>query len=69
MDKFPCKKTKSPHNRGDFYIVILNLIQDLSTLLYMLKTQFTLIAKRDLTHDVYELTYNCPDLVREPPQP
>ena len=35
----------------------------------MLKTQFTLIAKRDLTHDVYELTYSCPDLVREPPQP
>ena len=35
----------------------------------MLKTQFTLIAKRDLTRDVYELTYSCPDLVREPPQP
>lgn len=35
----------------------------------MFKTSFTLIAKRDLTHDVYELTYSCPDLVREPPQP
>ena len=35
----------------------------------MLKTQFTLIAKRLLTQDVYELVYSCPDLVRELPQP
>ncbi len=35
----------------------------------MLKTQFTLISKRSLTHDVYELIYSCPDLTREPPKP
>ena len=35
----------------------------------MLKTQFTLIAKRSITYDVYELIYSCPDLTREPPKP
>lgn len=35
----------------------------------MLKTQFTLIAKRPLTHDVYELIYSCPTLFGEPPKP
>ncbi len=35
----------------------------------MLRTQFTLIAKRQLTHDVYELTYACPELSKEPPKP
>lgn len=34
----------------------------------MLKTQFTLTAKRQLTHDVYELTYSCPDMTREYPK-
>lgn len=43
--------------------------QDPISSYYMLKTTFTLITKRDLTHDVYELVYNCPDLVREPPKP
>lgn len=33
----------------------------------MLKIQFTLINKRELTHDVYELVYSCPDLSRESP--
>jgi NAD(P)H-flavin reductase len=35
----------------------------------MLKTQFTLIAKRSLTHDVYELVYSCPDIAKESPKP
>ena len=35
----------------------------------MLKTQFTLIAKKALTHDVYELVYDCSDLIRESPKP
>lgn len=35
----------------------------------MLKTQFTLISKRELTHDVHELVYNCPDLPKESPKP
>ena len=35
----------------------------------MLKTSFTLIHKRSLTHDVFELIYTCPDLIKEPPQP
>ena len=34
----------------------------------MLKTQFTLISKSLLTHDVYELTYSCPDMTREYPR-
>lgn len=34
----------------------------------MLRTQFTLTAKRQLTHDVYELTYSCPDMIREYPK-
>jgi len=35
----------------------------------MLKTTFTLISKKELTHDVYELIYSCPDLSRELPKP
>ncbi len=35
----------------------------------MLKTQFTLISKKQLTHDVYELIYSCPDMTREVPKP
>lgn len=35
----------------------------------MLKTSFTLISKKELTHDVYELVYSCPDLVKESPKP
>lgn len=35
----------------------------------MLKTSFTLIAKKLLTHDVYELIYSCSDLFRELPKP
>ncbi len=35
----------------------------------MLKTSFTLISKKILTHDVFELIYDCPDLLREPPKP
>jgi len=35
----------------------------------MLKTTFTLISKKNLTHDVYELIYSCPDMTREPPKP
>lgn len=35
----------------------------------MLKTQFTLISKSLLTHDVYELTYSCPDMTKEAPKP
>lgn len=34
----------------------------------MLKTQFTLIAKKELTHDVYELIYSCPDMIRDYPR-
>jgi len=34
----------------------------------MLRTQFTLIAKRSITHDVYELTYLCPDMTKEYPK-
>lgn len=35
----------------------------------MLKTTFTLTSKKELTHDVYELMYSCPDLIREAPKP
>jgi Na+-transporting NADH:ubiquinone oxidoreductase subunit F len=35
----------------------------------MLKTQFTLISKSLLTHDVYELIYSCPDMTKEYPKP
>lgn len=35
----------------------------------MLKTTFTLISKRVLTHDVYELVYSCPDLMKDIPKP
>jgi ferredoxin-NADP reductase len=35
----------------------------------MLKTQFTLLSKKELTHDVYELIYSCPDLLKETPKP
>ncbi len=35
----------------------------------MLKASFTLISKKKLTHDVYELVYTCEDLHREPPKP
>jgi ferredoxin-NADP reductase len=34
----------------------------------MLKTQFTLISKSLLTHDVYELIYSCPDMTKEAPK-
>lgn len=34
----------------------------------MLRTQFTLTTKRQLTHDVYELTYSCPDMIKEYPK-
>ena len=34
----------------------------------MLKTQFTLISKSLLTHDVYELVYSCPDMIKEYPK-
>lgn len=34
----------------------------------MLRTSFTLIAKKQLTHDVYELSYSCPELSKEPPK-
>ena len=33
----------------------------------MLRTSFILIAKRQLTHDVFELTYSCENLSSEPP--
>jgi ferredoxin-NADP reductase len=35
----------------------------------MLRTTITLIGKRQLTHDVFELTYSCPDITGEPPKP
>ena len=35
----------------------------------MLKTTFTLISKKLLTHDVYELTYSCPEISKESPKP
>jgi NAD(P)H-flavin reductase len=35
----------------------------------MLKTQFTLVSKRELTHDVYELVYHCEELIQQPPKP
>ncbi len=35
----------------------------------MLKTQFTLISKKELTHDVYELIYTCSDLIGDLPKP
>lgn len=35
----------------------------------MLKTQFTLVDKKELTHDVYELIYNCPDIIKNPIKP
>lgn len=35
----------------------------------MIKTQFTLTEKKQLTHDVWELTYQCPEMIRELPKP
>lgn len=35
----------------------------------MVTTVFTLINKNELTHDVYELIYNCPDLTDFQPKP
>jgi ferredoxin-NADP reductase len=35
----------------------------------MLRTTFTLIANKQLTHDVYELVYSCPELTKETPKP
>ncbi len=35
----------------------------------MLKTTFTLTSKKQLTQDVFELTYDCPELPTEPPKP
>ncbi len=35
----------------------------------MLRTSFTLISKRELTHDVYELSYSCSDMSKELPKP
>ena len=35
----------------------------------MLRTTITLTDKKQLTHDVFELTYSCPDMVKEPPKP
>lgn len=35
----------------------------------MIKTTFTLISKKQLTHDVYELVYSCPSMVQELPKP
>lgn len=34
----------------------------------MLRTQFTLTDKKQLTHDVYELTYSCPSMIDEYPK-
>lgn len=36
---------------------------------FMLRTTITLTGKKQLTHDVYELTYSCPEMVKEPPRP
>ncbi len=33
----------------------------------MLRTTITLIEKKQLTHDVFELVYSCPDMIQEPP--
>lgn len=35
----------------------------------MLKTTFTLIAKTQLTHDVFELVYQCDDMSQDAPKP
>ncbi len=35
----------------------------------MLRTQFTLKTKKQLTHNVFELTYSCTELIREIPLP
>ena len=34
----------------------------------MLRTQFTLLDKKQLTHDVYELIYSCPSMLDEYPK-
>lgn len=53
---------------GDFLFAPY-LAQYREILKSMLKTSFALTAKKQLTHDVYELIYNCPDLLKEPPLP
>lgn len=35
----------------------------------MQKTTFLLVQKKQLTHDVYELIYSCPELIKELPKP
>ena len=35
----------------------------------MLRAHITLIGKKQLTHDVFELTYSCSDLKNEAPKP
>ena len=47
----------------------LSIIGGIFLFLNMLKTTFTLISKKELTHDVYELIYSCPDLSKELPKP
>ena len=37
--------------------------------LSMLRTQFTLTSKKQLTHDVFELVYSCNELKKELIQP
>ncbi|MDD2693652.1 MAG: FAD-dependent oxidoreductase [Candidatus Gracilibacteria bacterium] len=34
----------------------------------MLRTSFILTSKKQLTHDVFELVYSCPELPKEPPK-
>jgi ferredoxin-NADP reductase len=34
----------------------------------MIHTTFILISKKELTHDVYELIYTCPDFSEESPK-
>lgn len=34
----------------------------------MLRTTFSLTSKKQLTHDVFELIYSCPELPKEPPK-
>ncbi len=66
---FPLKKYKSPYNQGDFHLYWSFLIKIHILRISMLKTSFTFISKRKLTHDVFELIYSCDDLPKEIPLP
>jgi len=57
------------HELIDKFAKTLKLLIIPEKFFIMIKTHFTLISKRSLTPDVYELIYNCPDFLKEEANP